>query len=130
MCAENLRVLDHEQALLFYLCPERRISFDRFVNYEGRRFGVSFHYRNATARIMRKDDLIYTYSVDLKQLIAIHEVNWSMRDRFCADQYFTAEQPEEFPVAPVKTEIAMLPEPNVNLSFERFNFEKDVDWDK
>ena len=130
LCAENLRVLDSEQALLFYLCPERRISFDGFVNYEGRRFGVPFHYRNATARIMRKDDLIYIYSADLKQLLTTHDVTWSRRDRFCADQYVTVEQPEEFPTAPVKTEIVMLPEPNVNLSFEKFNFDKEVDWDE
>lgn len=60
--------------MLFYLCPERKISFDGFVNYEGRRFGVPFSYRGATARVMRKDDMIYIYSSDLKQLLTTHDV--------------------------------------------------------
>ena len=63
-------------ALLFYLCPERRISFDGFVNYEGRRFGVPFSYKASTARIMRKDDMIYIYSSDLKQLLTTHDVTF------------------------------------------------------
>ena len=129
-CANQLRVLEKEQPLLFYLCPERRISFDGFVNYEGRRFGVPFHYRGATARVMRQDDLIYIYSADLKQLLTTHDVTWSKRDRFCSDQYAAPDQPEEFPTALVKTEITMLPEPEPSLSFEKFNFDKEVNWDE
>lgn len=129
-CANHLRALEKEQPLLLYLCPERRISFDGFVNYEGRRFGVPFHYRGATARIMRQDDLIYIYSSDLKQLLTTHDVTWSKRDRFYADQYASPNQPEEFPTAPVKTAITMPPEPETSLSFEKFNFDKEVDWDE
>lgn len=61
-------MLEMNPDLLFYLCPERKISFDGFVNYEGRRFGVPFSYHGSTARVMRKDDMIYIYSADLKQL--------------------------------------------------------------
>lgn len=39
-CADVVTKLDDSMELLFYLCPERRISFDGFVNYEGHRFGV------------------------------------------------------------------------------------------
>lgn len=113
---------------MFYLCPERRISFDGFVNYEGRRFGVPFHYKGTTARIMRKDDMIY--SADLKQLLTTHDVTWSKRDRFCADQYAVLGQPEEFSTMPVKTEISRLPESVPSLSFEKFNFDEEVAWDK
>ena len=129
-CANHLRALEKEQPLLLYLCPERRISFDGFVNYEGRRFGVPFYYRGATARIMRQDDLIYIYSADLKQLLTTHDVTWSKRDRFCADQYASPNQPEEFPTAPVKTAITKLPELETSLSFEKFNFDKEEDWDE
>ena len=45
--------LNDSPELLLYLCPERRISFDGFVNYEGRRFGVSYAYVGKTARVMR-----------------------------------------------------------------------------
>lgn len=86
-CSAQVCPLEMEPALLFYLCPERKISFDGFVNYEGRRFGVPFSYRGSTARIMRKDDMIYIYSSDLKQQLTTHDVTWSKRDRYCADQY-------------------------------------------
>ena len=127
-CTKQLRILETNPALLFYLCPERRISFDGFVNYEGRRFGVPFSYKGSTARIMCKDDEIYIYSSDLKQLLTTHDVTWSKRDRYCADQY--APQPEEFPTMPVRTEISRLPEPEPILSFEKFNFDKEVDWNE
>ena len=129
-CAEQIRTLEMQPALLFYLCPERKISFDGFVNYEGRRFGVPFSYRGSTARIMRKDDMIYIYSSDLKQQLTTHDVTWSKRDRFCKDQYTALEQPEEFPTMPVKAEIVRLPEPEPSLSFEKFNFDREVIWDE
>lgn len=75
-----------------------------------------------------KDDMIYIYSSDLKQQLTTHDVTWSKRDRYCADQY--APQPEEFPTMPVRTEISRLPEPEPSLSFEKFNFDKEVNWDE
>ena len=129
-CAGHLRILEMNPTLLFYLCPERRISFDGFVNYEGRRFGVPFSYRGSTARVMRKDDMIYIYSSDLKQLLTTHDVTWSKRDRYCADQYAALEQPEEFPTMPVRAAIERLPEPEPSLSFEKFNFDREVNWDE
>ena len=128
-CASQIHPLEMDPALLFYLSTERKISFDGFVNYEGRRFGVPFSYRGATARIMRKDDMVYIYSSDLKQLLTTHDVTWSRRDRFCKDQYAALEQPEEFPTSPVRPEIIQLPESEPRLSFEKFNFDKEVDWD-
>ena len=83
---------------------------------------------SGTARVMRKDDMIYIYSADLKQLLTTHDVTWSKRDRYCTDQY--APQPEEFPTMQVRTEISRLPEPESNLSFEKFNFDQEVDWDE
>ena len=129
-CASQIHPLEMDPALLFYLSPERKISFDGFVNYEGRRFGVPFSYRGTTARIMRKDDVIYIYSSDLKQQLTTHDVTWSKRDRFCKDQYADLEQPEEFPTSPVKAEIIRLPESEPRLSFEKFNFDKEVVWDE
>ena len=31
---------------------------------------------------------------------------------------------------PVKAEIVRLPEPELSLSFEKFNFDREVDWDE
>ena len=47
-CTTVVAKLDDRPELLFYLCPERRISFDGFVNYEGRRFGVPYSYGGKT----------------------------------------------------------------------------------
>ena len=91
-----------EDAVRFYLCPERKISFDGFVNYEGRRFGVPYSYPGATARVERSGDLLRIYSADLKVLLVTHTVTWSRTDSFCEGQYESLAQPEEFPTAPVR----------------------------
>ena len=78
--------MSFSEELLFYLCPERRISFGGFVNYEGRRFGVPYSYTGRTARILRDGDQLYIYSADLRQLFTTHNVIWSRYDSFCADQ--------------------------------------------
>lgn len=91
--ANQLRPLPELDAVRFYLCPERKISFDGFVNYEGRRFGVPYSYPGATARIMRSGDTLYIYSADLSSLLTTHDVTWSRRDSFCEGQYEALQQP-------------------------------------
>lgn len=105
------------------LSPERKISFDGFVNYEGRRFGVPYSYPGATARIMRSGDTLYIYSADLSSLLTTHDVTWSRRDSFCEGQYEALQQPEELPTAPVMTRIRQLPKPSGELSFAKFDFD-------
>lgn len=106
-----------------YLCPERRISFDGFINYEGRRFGVPYSYPGTTARVERSGNTLYIYSADLKLLLCTHDVTWSRRDSFCEGQYDALMQPEEFPTAPVQTQIQQLPKPSGDLSFAKFDFD-------
>ncbi len=125
-CAEQLRTLPDADAIRIYLCPERRISFDGFVNYEGRRFGVPYSYPGATARVCRSKDELYIYSVDLRLLLATYPVTWSRRDSFCQTQYAECPQPEEFPTMPVKTRIKQLSGPHEDLSFAKFNFGEDL----
>ena len=106
-----------------YLCPERKISFDGFVNYEGRRFGVPYSYANKICRVQRRDYTLYIYSDDMRRLLARHNVTWSRRDSFCSDQY--VNQPEEFPTMPVH--VAMKQRKSTHdSSFDRFNFDKEV----
>ena len=47
--------LDMDSAVRLYLWPERRISFDGFVNYEGRRFGVPYSYTGTVCRVSRQE---------------------------------------------------------------------------
>ena len=89
-------VLTKTLALAFYLCPERKISFDGFVHYEGRRFGVPYWYTQKTCRIRRDSFTLYIYASDLSKVLTTHDVTWMRRDSFCRDQYVT-EQPEEVP---------------------------------
>lgn len=123
-CAKRLRTLQMSDAVRFYLCPERRISFDGFINYEGRRFGVPYSYPGSTARVCRNSDTLYIYSADLRVLLTTHGVTWSRRDSFCEGQYEELIQPEEFPTMPVKTQIRQLPKP-MSLSFSKFDFDEE-----
>ena len=111
-----------------YLCPIRRISFDGFVNYEGRRFGVPYWYKSKECRITRKDFYIYIYDVSLKTQIAMHNVTWSKKDSAVNDQY-SSNQPEELPTAPVKAVLTQVETPDPSDSFSKFDFGKMVKWD-
>lgn len=73
--------------LSMYLCPRRKISFDGFVSYEGRRFGVPYWYSGKACRVNRYGGHLHIYSDDMGQELAVHVVTWSYRDSFCADQY-------------------------------------------
>ena len=130
LCSKLASVLPDEQDVQCYLCPERRITCDGFVNYENRRFGVPFSYTRTTARIKREEDVLYIYSDDLQRLLTTHHVTWSKRDRFCADQYVAAQQPEEFPTAPIHSHIVQLSESEPSLSFDKFNFDKEATEDE
>ena len=124
-CNENLKELPKTDTIRFYLCPERKISFDGFINYEGRRFGVPYSYLGSTARVCRNGDTLYIYSYDLRMLLATHDVTWSRQDSFCEGQYEELNQPEEYPTAPVHSQIRQLPKPPVALSFDKFNFDEE-----
>ena len=125
-CSKICLPLKKEPAMLAYLCPERRVSFDGFVNYEGRRFGVPYFYPKKTVRVNRTDRSLTIYSDDLSECLVTHEVTWSKRDRFCKDQY-AVEQPEEFPTATVKTTVIQLEDKNYGLNFDSFNFSLEED---
>lgn len=129
-CLARARVVKPSGIVQEYLCPMRRISFDGFVNYEGRRFGVPYSYTGNVARVMRQDGTLYIYSEDLSQMLATHEVTWSRHDSFCKDQYAAPDQPEEHPSVPVRTQLQMIQPPTPVDSFEKFNFDKGVNWDE
>ena len=114
--ASNLVMTDEIQ---HYLCPKRKISFDGFATFEGRRFGVPYSYSSSVCRVQRRDYYLYIYSDDLKHLLTKHDVTWSRKDSFCADQ------PEEFPTTPVKVTMTQKA-PAYNSAFDRFNFDKEV----
>lgn len=129
-CSKAAVSLKESPAVRLFLCPLRKISFDGFVNYEGRRFGVPFRYTGSLVRVRREDTQLYIYAADSMSLLVTHNVTWSKKDRYCKDQYANPEQPEEFPTVAIHTEIRKLPSPVSNLPFEKFNFDKGGEQDE
>ena len=125
-CAAVLRELSIDSAIRGYLCPERRLSFDGFVSYEGIRFGVPSDYLLPTVRITRDQNSIRIFSYDFSRQLVSYPVTWSRQDQICAGQFEEIPQPEEFPTARVKTTIQQLPPMPTQLSFEKFNFDDEV----
>lgn len=121
-CGKFAVELKKREELFVYLCPARRISFDGFVNYEGRRFGVPYTYTKKTVHVYRHGNELLIYSEDMKQKLATHEVTWSRRDSYCKDQYANPEQPEEFPTANIKTLIEQIAQPQEDDYFDQFDF--------
>lgn len=130
-CLTQACPLQITAGLQFYLCPLRRISFDGFVNYEGRRFGVPFRYAGREVRVCRKQETLHIYSADFAELLVTHEIDWSKRDQYCLGQFAESEVPEELPTAPITTRVKMLAGPDTSeLGFDKFNFDgEDPDYD-
>ena len=130
-CSCSTHTIEESLTILKYLCPERSISFDGFIEYEGRRFGVPYSYTRRTVRVHRKGETLLIYSDDLSALLVKYDVTWSRKDRFCEGQYLDAPQPEELPTAPVTTVINMLEEPSKPpVGFDKFNFGEEDDFDE
>ena len=120
-CGPRTRALEAGPELSGYLCPSRRISFDGFVSYEGRRFGVPYWYGGRTCRVSREGAWLHLYSEDLSTELAVHEVTWSRADSFCEHQYADV-QPVELPSSPVATTVRQLEPPARDDGFARFDF--------
>ncbi len=123
-CLKVATPLELSPELALYLCPERKVSFDGFVNYEGRRFGVPYWYAGKTCRVCRDGYILYIYDPEMSKILTTHDVTWSRRDSFCKDQYLTQE-PEEKPTMPVNTSIRQVESQKPDQGFERFDFEKE-----
>lgn len=126
-CQKTAGTLTMTHDVLKYLCPLRKISFDGFVNYEGRRYGVPYWYTKKLCRVRRDAFTLYIYDDELTKELVQHNVTWSRKDSFCKDQY-AVNQPEEYPSVPVKTTVTQLEEPEPSSAFEKFNFAKAVSW--
>lgn len=125
-CMRTARPFEESPEILIYLCPLRRISFDGFVNYEGRRFGVPYRFSGKEVRVCRTDGILRILTPDLREVLTTHDVTWSRRDRFCPYQFQDIRQPEELPTAPVRTRIEMKRPQPVSIGFGKFDFEEDL----
>ena len=128
-CMERTKEIEGSNEVALYLHPSRKISFDGFINYEGRRFGVPYWYQAKTCRVIRESFTLYIYSMDLSKKLAEHNVTWNRKASFCKDQY-ASEQPEELPSMPVTVSLQERIPPEENDAFSRFSFEREVIWDE
>jgi len=124
-CIGRLQALDQTESVLNYLYPLRKITFDGFVNYEGRRFGIPYSYHKQVVRISREGYELKIFSSDMSELLVTHDVTWSKKDRYCAGQ-FPDCMPEELPTAPVKVRIGMLPPSDLDDAFSKFDFDREA----
>ena len=122
-CIKVAPLLESSPELLLYLCPPRCISFDGFVTYEGRRFGVPYWYTEKICRVKREGYVLYIYDYDLTKILTSHDITWSKYDSYCKDQY-VIQQEEEIPTAPITTHIKQISPPNYNSGFSKYNFEE------
>lgn len=122
-CMKIASHLEKTPELDFYLCPEREISFDGFVNFEGRRFGVPYWYTQKVCRVCRDGYQVTIYDEAMTKVLAVHDVTWSRQDSPCKDQYLV-KQPEELPTMPVHVRIRQLDAAEQDSGFAHFNFEE------
>lgn len=123
-CAKIAKELEKTLEVAMYLCPIRSISFDGFVCYEGRRFGVPYWYTEHKCRVKRDGSTIYIYNSDLSRVLVKHPVTWSKRDSFCKDQYYE-NQPAEVPSVPVKAVIQQTEPAKRSSGFSKFHFDAE-----
>ena len=125
-CMGHARGILDPAAAELYLCPRRRIAFDGFVSFEGRRFGVPYWYEGRECRVGREGRTLHIYSDDLSRELVCHEVTWSRKDAWCEDQWSAAAQPEELPSQPVTTTVSRVAPPVADPAFARFDFGRAV----
>jgi len=125
-CLTVAKPIEKTIDVAMYLCPIRTISFDGFVSYEGRAFGVPYYYPEHRCRVKREGKTLYIYDMSLSKLLAKHLITWSNKPSYCEDQ-FALTQPEEKPTMPVKSVIHQIETPKVRSEFSKFNFDSEED---
>ncbi len=122
-CLKAAPLLEATPELSHYLCPPRAISFDGFVTYDGRRFGVPYWYTEKLCRVKRDGYVLYIYDYGMTMTLTTHDVTWSRKDSFCKDQYAT-HQEEEKPTQAVSTTIKQLSAAPADPGYSKYNFEE------
>ena len=101
---EVLKTLPDDGVVLPFLAPERSITLDGFVFYEGRRYGVPFSYIGRKVRVMRSGGTLFILDPKTFTVLEEHAVDWSNRPHYSVSQ-FEPLQPEELPTSKVKDTI-------------------------
>jgi Transposase and inactivated derivatives len=114
---EKFGKLPTDDILFPFLAPIRKISYDGFVCYEGRAYGVPLLYSGKYVRVERKKEVLCIYDPDSLELLVTHRVDWSRTAKCCEGQW---KMPEEQPTMPVTVSLR-LTDPPTNERFKRFS---------
>lgn len=97
--AETFSALPPEDQLLTYLAPKRTVSYDGFINYEDRRYGVPISFSGKEVLVMRNKEKLLLISPVTHDVLYTHTVDWSRKAKECIGQW--SSSPEEQPTQKV-----------------------------
>ncbi len=120
---ENFSPLPEDSRLIPYLAPMRKISWDGYVNYENRLYGVPLTHSGKTVRVQRTGDVLRILSPETHDEIYAHRVNWSKKPNSCIGQWST--EPEEQPTQRITSTLTFVPPKDTSKRFERFSILKE-----
>lgn len=109
--------------LIPYLAPMRKISYDGYVNYENRAYGVPLRHSGKEVRVQRTGDVLKILSPDTYDELYVHQVNWSKRPKACIGQW--SLEPEEHPTQKVTSTLTLVQPMDTGRRFERFSILKE-----
>lgn len=99
---ERLEALPPKSVLSAYEMVERTVSFDGFVAYEGRRFGVPASVAHKKRVFVLREGSNLMILDALGEVLQTHTVDWNRFEHYCEGQFeMLPEQPEELPTNPV-----------------------------
>lgn len=122
---EEFKQLPTLDVLLPYLAPKRKVSFDGFVEYEGRRYGIAYYRRAREVRVMREGTSLKILDLSTYDVLEEYIVDWSKHVKIAPEQFMTEPdgQPEELPTAEVTVSMILNDKYEPNNRFNRFRFE-------
>jgi transposase len=120
---EAFSILPEIARLIPYLAPMRTISYDGYVNYENRTYGVPLCYSGKFVRVQRTGDVLKILTPDTHDELYRHHVNWSKKPNNCIGQW--SLEPEEQPTQKVTSTLAFVPPRDTSRRFDRFSILKE-----
>lgn len=101
-CMGHMVRLEPCESVDRWLFVPRKVSFDGFVCFEGKRWGVPGWHADSWCRIGREGPLVRIFNVDMTRQVAVHQIDWTTSEFRAAGQWASEpEKPEEVPTGPV-----------------------------
>ena len=116
---EKLGKLREMDAIIPYLAPLRKITYDGYVNYENHLYGVPMRFSGKNVRVQRTREVLQILSPDTFEVLYTHQVNWSKKPKNCVGQW--SLEPEEQPTQKVTSVLMFDPPKDSAKRFERFS---------